>query len=174
MTDQPFTIVPILDPVEARTTVDAPIPVGGEPTRAERLVRAVDHTLAIMVGKYRTPWIFEGVPPSIADLVKVRIPDWDLFEGLRHHCFDRTDGMMELAPGNWTCECTPASAEVRKAYTKRLRIINSVWAAWIVYNHVVAIPVSGVLYFAAWIIQHPGRLLLTTILLLVVAWLVFG
>ena len=177
MTQSDITIVPIIEPVDeqkpARVKVDLPKAVGGEPTRVDRVVKAVESAGAIAVGDLSVSWIFRGEPPSIGDIVKVRMPDWEPFERLRHRCFDRTEGMLEIAPGGWACECTPASEELRKSNTRQIQIINSVRVAWIVYNHAVSIPATVLLYIAAWIIQHPGRFLLAAALTLITLGLVF-
>jgi hypothetical protein len=168
-----FTVTPIVEERGGRTTVDMPSAVGGEPTRGDRIIRGVERAGVIAVGDLSVSWIFRGEPPSIGDIVKVRVPDWEPFEKLRHHCFDRTEGMVEVAPGGWSCECTPAADEVRKSNTRQIQIINSVRLAWIIYNHVVAIPASFALYIIAWLVQHPGRLLLSAILTLIVVGVVF-
>ncbi|MEV8510823.1 hypothetical protein [Dactylosporangium sp. NPDC051484] len=165
--------LPILGEAEPRPVVELPAAVPVEESRSRRVLDAAGRGVTVAVGDVREAWIFHGTPPTVADIVAVRVPDWEPFERFRHRCFDRTEGMIEVDAG-WTCECTPVADEVRKANTRDIRIVKGVRVAWIIYNHVVAIPATVLLYVAAWIVQHPGRLLLAAILVLVFAGLVFG
>lgn len=169
--------VPILEPVEPRAAVvEAPVAVGADESRTNRAITIAEQGVTVALGDLREAWIWRAAPPPLGDVIAVRMAEWEPFEHWRHRCVHRSmeHGIREISGVGWTCECHPCSPEVRKVNSRYIRLLKGWRAAWVTYNHTIAIPATLLLYVLAWLIQHPGRLFVSTSLVLVAIGVIFG
>lgn len=132
----------------------------------EHAARSRVRTIAATVwADLRDAWFWEAHPPAIADVWRSRTVSYDQIPGGQHECVNvwRPDGGdIEIKPMRrsglaLTCECSDRAPEDRKKFNTWIRTWFAIRWGWIVWNHLVAIPLTVVLYATAWILQHPAR-----------------
>lgn len=154
---------------ETVAAVTGPKPI---PARVKRaLWRRALSALATMWEDICGAWFWDAAPPSISKVWKSRVVEYSAIPGGQHECQTAlvTDGAGGFKLGEvrrsgfWqlSCICDGVSAEDRKKINTRIRIWFAMRWGWIIWNHLVAIPLTAALYATAWVLQRPSRTFLT-------------
>jgi hypothetical protein len=123
--------------------------------------------LATVWGDLCGAWFWDAAPPSISQVWRSRVVDYSAIPGGQHECVTRyvVDGSGGFKVGEvrrsgfWqlTCICDGMAADDRKKVNVHIRTLFALRWGWIAWNHLVAIPLTAVLYATAWILQRPSR-----------------
>lgn len=143
-------------------TIDAvtrPKPVAVRAKRAAR--RSALEALSTLASDIRAgAWFLRDTPPSLAEVWRDRIVPWHAMPAERHRCEHVPDGDLArrfTVDGGLSCACSNVTDEDRRGGSKNIRIMTALRWGWIAWNHLVAVPLTAVLYALAWMHQRPGR-----------------
>lgn len=118
--------------------------------------------LSTVLGDLRGSWLWSAHPPAVAEVWASKVVEYDRIPFEPHRCltidpanapgrtFDATGPLGQ-------CRCPGATEKQRKEATRANWVGFALRVGWILWNFVIALPLTLVGYGFIWVHQHPAR-----------------